>query len=92
MSYTLQFSQTALNDIEKHKKLGDKTVLKKIEKLLNELREHPETGTGKPEKLKHDYQGFYSRRIYQKHRLIYSISEEIITVYVLSLWSHYGKK
>jgi toxin YoeB len=92
MSYTLQFSQTALDDIDKHKKTGDKSVLKKIEKLLNELRVHPTSGTGKPEMLKHDYQGFYSRRINQKHRLIYSISEDIITVHVLSLWSHYGDK
>lgn len=92
MSYTLQFSKTALDDIEMHKKVGDKTVLKKIDKLLNELREHPTTGTGKPEILKYDHHGFYSRRINQKHRLIYSISEEIITVHVLNLWGHYGDK
>lgn len=92
MNYVLQFSKTAIDDIEKHKKSGDKSTLKKIEKLLNELLEHPTTGTGKPELLKHDFHGFYSRRINQKHRLIYSINEEIITVHVLSLWSHYGDK
>jgi len=37
MKYTLEFSETALDDIEKHKKAGDKVVLKKIEKLLIEL-------------------------------------------------------
>ena len=52
MSYTLAFSKTALEDIEKHKKTGDKAVLKKIENLLNELMEHPKTGTGQPEMLK----------------------------------------
>jgi toxin YoeB len=41
MRYTLAFSETALEDIEKHKKFGDKAVLKKIGKLLNELMEHP---------------------------------------------------
>jgi len=46
MNYTLEFSETALTDIEKHKKSGDKAVLKKIEKLLNELMEHPTSGTG----------------------------------------------
>lgn len=84
MSYTLEFTETALADIEKHKKSGDIAVLKKIEKLLNELMEHPTTGTGQPEMLKHDLAGLYSRRINKKHRLVYSIDEQIITVYVLS--------
>ena len=92
MSYTLDFSKTALKDIEKHKKSGDKATLKKIEKLLNELMEHPTTGTGQPEMLKHDLAGLHSRRINQKHRLVYSINELVITVYVLSAWSHYGDK
>jgi toxin YoeB len=92
MSYTLEFTETALADIEKHKKSGDKAVLKKIEKLLNELMEHPTTGTGQPEMLKHDFAGLYSRRINKKHRLVYSINEQVVTVYVLSAWSHYGDK
>ncbi|TRX59526.1 Txe/YoeB family addiction module toxin [Fulvivirga sp. M361] len=92
MSYTLEFSKTALEDIEKHKKSGDKSTLRKIEKLLNELMEHPTTGTGQPEMLKHDLAGLYSRRINRRHRLIYSIKEQIVTVYVLSAWSHYGDK
>lgn len=90
MSYTLEFSKTAIEDLEKHKKSGDKSTLRKIEKLLNELMEHPTTGTGQPELLKHDLAGFYSRRINKKHRLIYSINVQIITVHVLSAWSHYG--
>ena len=92
MSYILAFSETALEDIEKHKKSGDKAVLKKIEKLLNELMEHPTTGTGQPEILKHDLAGLYSRRINKNHRLVYSINQEVITVHVLTAWSHYGDK
>ena len=92
MSYTLEFSKTALKDIEKHRKSGDQPTLRKIEKLLNELMEHPTTGTGQPEMLKHDLAGSYSRRINGKHRLVYSINERVITVYVLSAWSHYGDK
>lgn len=46
MSYTLEFSKTALKDIEKHRESGDKVTLRKIEKLLNELMEHPATGIG----------------------------------------------
>ncbi len=92
MSYTLEFSEIALADIKKHKKSGDKVVLKKIEKLLNELMEHPTMGTGQPKQLRHNLTGLYSRRINQKHRLVYSINEEIVTVLVLSAWAHYGDK
>ncbi len=92
MSYTLEFSNTALIDIEKHKKSGDKPTLRKIEKLLNELMKHPITGTGQPEMLKHDLAGLYSRRINKKHRLVYAINEQIVTVNILSAWSHYGDK
>jgi toxin YoeB len=92
MSYTLVFSEIALADIKKHKKSGDTVVLKKIEKLLNELMEHPMTGTGQPKQLKHNLAGLYSRRINQKHRLVYNIDNEIVTVHVLSAWAHYGDK
>jgi len=92
MSYTLEITKTALSDIEKHKKSGDRAILKKISTLLNELVEHPRTGTGQPEKLKHDLEGLYSRRINRKHRLIYDIKDEIVTVIVLSAYSHYGDK
>jgi toxin YoeB len=91
MRYTLVFTKIALDDITKHKKSGDIVVLKKIEKLLNELMEHPMTGTGQPEPLKHNLTGLYSRRINQKHRLVYHIDHETVTVQVLSAWAHYGR-
>jgi|TARA_B110000211_G_scaffold58237_1_gene65062 toxin YoeB len=92
MSYSLQFSKTALADIEKHKKSGNKVTLLKIEKLLNELIVHPTTGSGQPEILKHELAGLYSRRINKKHRLVYSINNQKVIVHVLSTWSHYGDK
>ncbi|HCX23926.1 MAG: Txe/YoeB family addiction module toxin [Flammeovirgaceae bacterium] len=92
MSYELVLTKTALKDIEKHKKAGDKATLKKLQQLLNELREHPFLGTGQPELLKHELAGLYSRRINKKHRLVYSVEEEQVIVYVLSAWSHYGDK
>lgn len=92
MSYTLQFSKTALADIEKHKKSGDKTTIKKLNKLLNELKEHPASGSGQPEKLKHELTGLYSRRINSKHRLVYRINEPQGSVQILTLWAHYGNK
>jgi toxin YoeB len=92
MSYILKFSKIALDDIAKHKKSGDTAILKKIEKLLNELREHPTTGAGQPEVLKHNLQGLYSRRINKKHRLVYAIKIELVTIYIVSAHSHYGDK
>ena len=92
MSYILEFSDKALEDIEKHKKTGDQSILKKIQRLLNELMEHLREGTGQPEMLKHELAGLYSRRINRKHRLVYSIEDDIVTVHVLSAHSHYGDK
>ena len=92
MIYDLSFTDIALADIEKHKKSGDTIILKKIERLLQELREHPRSGTGQPEVLKHDFQGLYSRRINRKHRLIYDIQDAVVTIIVLSAYSHYGDK
>lgn len=92
MSYVLKFTKVALADIEKHKKAGDKTVLKKIAKLLEELKENPTDGTGRVELMKYGLSGKFSRRINHKHRLVYSIEDEIITVHVLSLWGHYVDK
>ena len=80
------------SDIEKHKKSGDKAVLKKIEQILNELMEHPNTGKGQPEVLKYNPTGLFSRRINQKHRIEYSIKEKLVTVHVLSDWGHYADK
>jgi len=92
VSYVLEFTRIALSDLEKHKKSGDRVALKKINQLLNELMEHPRTGTGKPERLKHELEGLYSRRINKKHRLVYKIEDEVITVIVLSAYAHYGDK
>ncbi len=70
MSYSIELTPEAEADIEKHKFSGDKRILIKIDKLLNELREHPKTGTGKPKILKHYGTPTWSRRITNKHRLI----------------------
>jgi len=53
---------------------------------------HPETGTGKPERLKFDLSGYWSRRINKKDRLIYFIQNEIVTVTVVSALGHYSDK
>lgn len=92
MNYTLQFTKNALEDIEALKKSGDKVILKKLSALLRELIEHPRSGTGQPEELKHELKGCWSRRISDKHRLVYKIEEEKVTVIVLYAMGHYRDK
>lgn len=90
--FIVLLTQKAKDDITKHKKSGNKATETKIKKILEELKEHPYSGTGKPEQLKYDLIGFWSRRINQKDRLIYSVEEDIVTVEVVSAIGHYGDK
>ena len=92
MSYSIELTLEAEADIEKHKKTGDKKTLIKINKLLDELRETPTFGTGKPEKLKFYQTPTWSRRITDRHRLVYRIQDERVIVLVLSFWGHYNDK
>ena len=87
MSYHLDFSKQASNDIDFHKKSGNKAILKKILVLLNELSEHPFEGAGKPEPLKYNLAGYWSRRISREHRIIYDVFED--TVRIFSAQGHY---
>ena len=90
MSYKIIFDRIAKTDIDAIKKSGDKTSLKKLNKILDELEIHPKTGTGNPEQLKHNLSGYWSRRINKKDRLIYEIIEEPDRlVVVVSALGHY---
>jgi toxin YoeB len=88
MMYTLKLTPRAQKDIQKLGKSGDKRLLAKLDSLFGELEEHPETGTGKPEKLKH-ITGYWSRRLNKKHRLVYSIDGEEVTVTIVAAYGHY---
>lgn len=90
--YLIKYTDDALNDLRKHKKAGNQATLKKISKLIFELEEHPFTGSGQPEPLKHELQGLWSRRINQKDRLIYEVIDHVVTVEVVSAMGHYGDK
>ncbi|MDR2938214.1 MAG: Txe/YoeB family addiction module toxin [Prevotellaceae bacterium] len=89
MSYEIILSPAAKKDILTLRKTSDVAVMKKLNKLLDELREHPTVGTGKPERLKHNLAGCWSRRITQEHRLVYRIEEDIVTVIVIRAHGHY---
>lgn len=92
MSYSLLLTEKAENDLKQWKKSGQVKTLKKILNLFEELSQHPQTGTGKPETLKNDLSGYWSRQIDKKNRLIYRIDDGVVVVEVISLWSHYGDK
>ena len=91
MSYKIKFLDNASRDALRLKQEEPKSFAK-LMKMVDELKEHPMTGTGKPEYLKHDKRGVWSRRITQKHRLIYKIHNNIVVVEVVSAYGQYGDK
>lgn len=58
----------------------DKKILNKVNALIRECQRHPFEGTGKPEPLKGDLAGFWSRRITREHRLVYRVRGEILEI------------
>lgn len=89
MSYELVFTPKALEGIEKLKKSGNIPLIKKLKILLSELSEHHFDGTGQPEQLKHNFAGFWSRRLNREHRIVNAVDQKIITVTVISVLGHY---
>jgi toxin YoeB len=67
--------------------LDDKQVFKKLRKLIKETAKTPFEGTGKPEQLKYEYAGCWSRRITDEHRLVYKVEETFIKI--ISCKFHY---
>jgi toxin YoeB len=90
--YIVTYTETAIKDLQKHKKAGNKATINKISAIVAELEDHPYTGIGQPEQLKYNLAGFWSRRINQKDRLIYTVQEDIVTVEIISAMGHYGDK
>jgi toxin YoeB len=67
----------------------NKKLLRKINELIKDIQRTPFEGKGKPEPLKYDLAGFWSRRIDREHRLVYQVSKNEILVY--SCRFHYDK-
>jgi toxin YoeB len=84
----IELSPQAKEDVLLLKKAGNKAALKKIEKLIESILETPFEGIGKPEPLKHQFSGCWSRRIDKEHRLVYEVDSNKITI--LSLKGHYA--
>ena len=76
---TIKFSSNGWDDYL-HWQSADKTILKRINRLIAEIMREPFEGIGKPEPLKHQLSGFWSRRIDDRHRLVYAIENDTLLI------------
>jgi toxin YoeB len=84
----LEFDPSGLEDLAWWIEQDRKKALK-IVTLIQEVQRTPFAGTGKPEKLKHELSGCWSRRIDQEHRLVYEVTQDKIRI--LACRYHYDK-
>lgn len=91
MPFRIQYREQAKEDLARLA-MSEPKALKKAQSLIEELKEHPHTGTGHPEQLSGDLTGKWSRRITKKHRLIYEIHDMEVIVIVISAYGHYSDK
>ncbi len=83
------FEQSAFDDFFDWG-IYDKQKFIKIHDLIKDILRNPFSGLGKPEALKGDFRGYWSRRIDDKHRLIYKTTNDVVTI--VSCKGHYGNK
>jgi toxin YoeB len=88
MEERLKYSDKANEDLQYWKKTNNVANLKRIRKLLESILETPFTGIGKPEPLKYDMAGSWSRRINNVDRLVYELQNNN-NVYIYSMKGHY---
>ena len=79
MSNNILFTETAWEDYC-YWQSQDKKTLKKINQLLNDIKRNSFSGIGKPEPLKNELSGFWSRRIDEKNRIVYKIENDVIQI------------
>ncbi|WP_300597644.1 Txe/YoeB family addiction module toxin [Niabella sp.] len=84
----ISFSLTAMEHLH-HWIAEDRKVAIRILELIEAINRHPFTGIGKPEPLKGDFKGYWSRRITEEHRLVYKINEGQLLIH--SCRFHYRK-
>ena len=75
----LLFSENAWSDYLFWQK-KDKKILKRINKLIKDIQRNKYEGLGKPEALKHNLAGYWSRRITNEHRIVYKIENDSILI------------
>ena len=85
--FRIEIEPSASIEIAKHKKAGNQSTIKKLAAILLELTETPFEGTGKPEPLKGNFSGYWSRRITDEHRLVYKVLEN--RIHIIQCRFHY---
>ena len=75
----LSWTDDAWDDYEYWQKTS-KTHIKQINKLIKSIKREPFEGIGRPEQLKHELAGYWSRRIDQEHRLVYEVQDDAIVI------------
>ena len=83
------FSKNAWEDYTSWYK-NDRKTLRKINNLIKDIQSSPYEGIGKPEPLKYDLAGLWSRRIDREHRIVYNVEDEDLLIY--SCRYHYDTK
>lgn len=83
------YTEKAIEDLSYWKKIGNKVVQKRITQLISGIEDNPFKGIGKPEALKYELSGFWSRRIDKEHRLVYKVYEKESLIEIHSLKGHY---
>ena len=91
MPYKVRYTPEANMGLAKLER-DEPKAFAKVMRFIDELKEHPKTGTGHPEPLKGKPEGRWSRQITKKHRLVYRIFEEEVVVLVLTAYGHYDDK
>ena len=86
--YKIVYTRTAVKDIPKLKAAH---LDNKAKALIEVIRVNPYQAPPSYEKLVGDMQGLYSRRINVQHRLVYEVLEEMNTIKIVSLWTHYER-
>ncbi len=84
----IAFLPDAFDDFNHWARENKKTYVR-ISELIKDIRRNPFSGIGKPEPLKHELKGLWSRRITDQHRLVYKVSEDEVLIYSCKL--HYQK-
>lgn len=83
----IEFTPEAKKEFDYWLKTGNKPILARIGLLIESIEKDPYMGVGKPEPLRHNLAGKWSRRITQEHRMVYKAEKNTITLY--SLKGHY---
>lgn len=86
-NYKILITKDAKKDKEKIESIP--SLKKNVENLINVIKDDPYKNPPRYEKLKGNLEGLYSRRINNKHRLVYQVYEDEKVVKIVSMWSHY---